>query len=141
MCTRPHVHERLLIDASRLPLDTSDRILSRSWMISKQNDPWPSRELWSLKDGRRALAESRAKLVFIRKLRNTCCACGGPKDDCTHCRVDVDHMFTNANMSRVEHYEVPSLLNRLRARDGSTHVTVMHDQKARGYVGGYLENT
>ena len=45
ICDRDHVHERLLVDTSRLPLHWSDRLLSRAWVLAKGHDPWPSREL------------------------------------------------------------------------------------------------
>ena len=92
ICDRPHVHERLLVDTSRLPLHASDRLFSRSWSLSKKADPWPSKELWSLRDARRRLQEERAPLVFIPEFRFVCACCRREKEELTHARIDVDNM-------------------------------------------------
>ena len=112
-CDRPHVHERLLVDTSRLPLHSSDRLFSRSWSISKKEDPWPSKELWSLRDAKRRLIEERAPVVYLPEYRYECACCGGEKEEVTHARVDVDGMFTKADMDVVKNREAPRLLNRI----------------------------
>ena len=40
-CSKPHEHERLIINTRQVPMHATDRMFPRSWEVAKREDPLP----------------------------------------------------------------------------------------------------
>ena len=104
-CERPHAHERILVDTSRMPGKFADRQFTRAWQQMLMNDPLRGNEVWSMKNLRRELEESRALLTVVPGYLDTCYKCGNLH--ISHGRFDCDNMFTDVDAKFYPRYRRP----------------------------------
>lgn len=135
-CPRPnHLHHRVVVNTSMLPVRHQNRVLVRPWAITKQRDPEPNFELWKLCDLREHDARSRSRLAVVEDFRHVCARCRKEKELCCRRKMDVGAMFTTMDMDEAQR-EMPRILKRVRQVDNATTCTVIDGPREAGRVGG-----
>jgi len=136
-CTKVgHVCLRTVVDTSRLPGRTTDKVFVRAWTVVAMGDRVCAKELWRLTDLRKVFFASRTALHRIAQFRDVCAKCDLEKPPYANLRADVGAMFNWAKMEEVL-AEGPKMCERAKRNLRAHTVMIQHGRDFLGTMGGF----